>query len=279
MTAPVLLSEHKMFNGRQARYTHLSHSTGTDMAFSVYLPPQALQGYRVPVLYWLADLGDTDETFAQKSGAQRFAAHWGIMLVMPDTSPRGEGVAEGGGQTGLGAGFYVDALQEPWARHYRMFDYITHELPELIETHFPATTQRSIAGHGMGGHGALVAALRRPGRYAAASAFAPIAHPAAAPLSREALAAYLGDDENLWAAYDATLLAAQARHTLPVLIDQGGSDPFYPQELQPEAFVSAARAKGFPVQFNLRQGYDRSCFFVAGFIDVHIEFHADALGL
>lgn len=279
MNAPILISAHKMFNGRHERYTHRSQATGTGMAFSVYLPPQALQGYRVPVLYWLSGLTCTDENFSVKSGAQRFASHWGIALVIPDTSPRGGDVPAGNGEIGLGAGFYLNAVQEPWAQHYQMYDYVAHELPQLIEAHFPVNDQRSIAGHSMGGHGALQTALKNPGRYAAVSAFAPMANPSATPLGRQAFAAYLGEDQALWAQYDSTELVKHARHKLPILIDQGDADPFYPQQLQPEPFVSAARANGFNVQFNLRKGYDHGYYFIASFIDVHIEFHADAFGL
>lgn len=279
MNEPTLISAHAMFNGRHGRYAHRSHATGTDMAFSVYLPPQALQGYRVPVLYWLSGLSCTDENFSVKSGAQRFAAHWGMALVVPDTSPRGESVPEGNGETGKGAGFYVNAVQEPWAQHYQMYDYVVHELPALVEAYFPVNRQRSIAGHSMGGHGALQIALKNPERYAAVSAFAPIVNPAETPLGRQAFTAYLGEDETLWAQYDSTELVKHAAKRLPVLIDQGDADPFYPHDVQPEKFVSAARANGFNVQFNLRKGYDHGYYFVASFIDVHIEFHADALGL
>lgn len=275
-----LISRNKMFNGHHERYRHFSESTQTEMVFAVYLPPQALQGYRVPVLYWLSGLTCTDENFATKAGAQRFAAQWGIALVMPDTSPRGANIADAQGyDLGQGAGFYVNATQAPWAAHYRMYDYVADELPALIEAHFPVTGQRSIAGHSMGGHGALQIALKNPGRYAAVSAFAPIANPSATPWGQKAFAAYLGSDPAAWAQYDSTELAKTARHKLPVLIDQGDADEFYPQELQPQTFVDAARGNGFNVEFNLRPGYDHSYYFIASFIDSHMAFHADALGL
>lgn len=280
MNGPILISRNKMFNGSHERYRHFSTANQCEMIFSVYLPPQALQGYRVPVLYWLSGLTCTDENFSTKAGAQRFAAQWGIALVMPDTSPRGANVADNAGyDLGQGAGFYVNATQAPWAANYQMYDYTVHELPALIEAHFPVTDARSIAGHSMGGHGALQIALKNPGRYAAVSAFAPITNPAAAPWVQKAFAAYLGNNPAAWAQYDSTELVKTAAHKLNVLIDQGDADDFYPKELQPQTFVSAARGNGFNVQFNLRKGYDHSYYFIASFIDSHIEFHADALDL
>ncbi|OSI10315.1 S-formylglutathione hydrolase [Neisseria canis] len=280
MSDLTLISRNKMFNGHHERYRHFSGSTQCEMTFSVYLPPQALQGYRVPVLYWLSGLTCTDENFAVKAGAQRFAAQWGIALVMPDTSPRGSRVADSeSSDLGQGAGFYVNATEAPWAAHYRMYDYVAHELPELVEANFPVTDQRSIAGHSMGGHGALLIALKNPGRYAAVSAFAPIVNPGETPLGRKAFTAYLGGNPSVWAEYDSTQWVEHAEKKLPILIDQGDADGFYPEELQPEKFVAAARNQGFKVQFNMRKGYDHSYFFIASFIDVHIEFHADALGL
>lgn len=280
MSAPDLISRHKMFGGHHERYRHQSEATGTEMTFAVYLPPRALQGYAVPVLYWLSGLTCTDENFGTKAGAQRLAAEWGVALVMPDTSPRGTDVADDAAyDLGQGAGFYVNATQAPWAAHYRMYDYVATELPALIEAHFPVTDQRSIFGHSMGGHGALMIALKNPGRYAAVSAFAPIVNPSQTPWGQKAFAAYLGDDVQQWLAYDSTHLLAQAEHRLPMLIDQGSADDFYPQQLQPETFAAAARAAGFRLQFNLREGYDHSYFFIASFIDSHFAFHADALGL
>ena len=280
MSALELISRNKMFNGQQERYRHASSVNHCDMTFSIYLPPQVLQGYRVPVLYWLSGLTCTDENFTQKSGAQRCAAQWGIALVMPDTSPRGDNVADDEGyDLGKGAGFYVNATQAPWAEHYRMYDYIVEELPALIEANFPVTAQRSIFGHSMGGHGALQIALKNPERYAAVSAFAPIVNPSATPWGQKAFAAYLGDNPTAWQAYDSTALVQTALKKLPILIDQGDADQFYPKELQPETFVNAARGNGFNVQFKQREGYDHSYFFIASFIDSHIEFHAEALGL
>ncbi|WP_107688646.1 S-formylglutathione hydrolase [Neisseria wadsworthii] len=280
MSDLTLISRNKMFNGHHERYRHFSESTQCEMTFAIYLPPQALQGYRVPVLYWLSGLTCTDENFAVKAGAQRFAAQWGIALVIPDTSPRGtQAVDDESYDLGQGAGFYVNATEAPWAAHYRMYDYIAHELPALVEANFPVTDQRSIFGHSMGGHGALQIALKNPGRYAAVSAFAPIVNPSETPLGQKAFTAYLGGNPATWAQYDSTELVKHAEKKLPILIDQGDADDFYPEELQPEKFVAAARNQGFNVQFNMRKGYDHSYFFIASFIDVHIEFHADALGL
>ncbi|MDO5638837.1 MAG: S-formylglutathione hydrolase [Neisseria sp.] len=280
MNAPTLISRNKMFNGHHERYKHHSASTGTEMTFAIYLPPQALKGYKVPVLYWLSGLTCNDENFSTKAGAQRFAAAWNIALVMPDTSPSGDNVADADGyDLGQGAGFYVNATEAPWAAHYQMYDYVAHELPALIEAHFPVTDERSICGHSMGGHGALQIALKNPGRYAAVSAFAPIVNPCETPWGQKAFATYLGSDKTTWAAYDSTVLVQTASHKLPILIDQGDADDFYPKELQPEKFLAAARGNGFNVQYHLRPGYDHSYYFIASFIESHIEFHADALGL
>lgn len=280
MNTLTLISRNKMFNGSHERYRHFSDANQCEMTFAVYLPPQALQGYRVPVLYWLSGLTRTDEDFSTKSGAQRFAAQWGIALVMPDTSPRGAGVADDvTDNLGQGAGFYLNATCKPWAVNYQMYSYIVHELPALIEAHFPVNGLRSIAGHSMGGHGALQIALKNPEYYAAVSAFAPVANPSQTPWGQKAFAAYLGDNPEIWAQYDSTELAKTAVKKLPVLIDQGNADEFYPYDLQPQAFVNAARGNGFNVQFNLREGYGHGYYFIATFIDSHIEFHADALGL
>ncbi|MDO5059649.1 MAG: S-formylglutathione hydrolase [Neisseria sp.] len=280
MTAPELISRSKLFNGFQERYRHFSETCRCEMTFSVYLPPQCTQGYRVPSLYWLSGLTADDENFVQKSGAQRFAAQWGIALICPDTSPRGENVpdhADSG--LGQGAGFYVDAAEQPWAEHYQMQRYIAEELPELAEKYFPLDGSRSIAGHSMGGFGALHLALNYPERYAAVSAFAPVADPFHTPLARRALQTYLGADESRWAKYDLYALLAGAEKKLPIMVEQGGSDLFEEEELHTETFVSAARNAGFSVRYHKRPGYDHSYYFIASFIDSHIEFHADALGL
>ncbi|PIT07768.1 S-formylglutathione hydrolase [Snodgrassella alvi] len=275
-----LLATHKLFNGEQRRYQHYSRYNQCNMTFSVYLPSRALQGYRLPVLYCLSGLTCTDENFSAKSGAQRFAAEWGIVLVMPDTSPRGTDVADANIYSlGQGAGFYVNATQQPWAQHYQMYDYVVTELPELIEKYFPVNEQRSLCGHSMGGHGALMIALKNPHRYIAASAFAPIAHPSAGVWGQEAFTAYLGSNQADWAAYDSTKLITQHPPLLPILIDQGSADEYYPAQLHPQDFIQAAKIKGVNIRYHLRENYDHSYYFVHTFIESHINFHAEAFGL
>jgi len=275
-----ILSEHKCFDGLQLRVRHPSAANHCEMTYSLYLPPQALAGGRVPLLYWLSGLTCTDENFTQKAGAQRYAAQYGLALVMPDTSPRGSHISDSANEfIGQGAGFYIDATEQPWAAHYQMYSHISRELPDWMERHFPATQERSIAGFSMGGHGALSIALKNPGRYAAVSAFAPLCHPTASRGGKQAFAAYLGKESEAWQAYDSTSLVQTTSRKLPILIDQGGVDPLFPDELQPEAFVNAARANGFNVQYKVRPGYGHDYFFIASFIDSHIEFHAEALGL
>jgi S-formylglutathione hydrolase len=274
-----LLSTHRSFEGSQERYRHFSTSLNCEMNFSIYIPPHC--GRELPVLYWLSGLTCTDENFTIKAGAQRVAAELGVMLAMPDTSPRGEGVAdvENAYDLGLGAGFYVNAIQEPWSRHYRMYNYIADEFPALIEQSFSASDRRSISGHSMGGHGALVIALRNPSRYRAVSAFSPIANPTTSPWGEKAFRHYLGSDIECWRDYDATLLikAADRAQQLPILIDQGDADEFLADQLKPEQFIAACTAASYPVQFNLRTGYDHSYFFISTFIESHLRFHADAL--
>lgn len=275
-----LLATHQLFNGEQRRYRHYSRYNQCDMTFSVYLPSRALQGYRLPVVYCLGGLTCTDENFSIKSGAQRFAAEWGIVLVMPDTSPRGTNVANADIYSlGQGAGFYVNATQQPWAQHYQMYDYVVTELPELIEKHFPVNEQRSLCGHSMGGHGALMIALKNPQRYLAVSAFAPIAHPIAGTWGQEAFTAYLGKNQADWAVYDSTELISQNPPPFPILIDQGSVDEYYPAQLHPQDFVQAARFKGVNIRYHLRKNYDHSYYFVSTFIESHISFHAEAFGL
>ena len=275
-----LLSRAKMFNGHQEQYRCFSETCRTDMNFGIYLPPQVLKGYPAPVLYFLSGLhGDGSELICQ-TGIQRFAAQWNIIVVFPDTSPRGSHISDSTDEfIGQGAGFYVDATEQPWMAHYQMYSHISRELPDWVERHFPATQERSIAGFSMGGHGALSIALKNPGRYAAVSAFAPLCHPTASRGGKQAFAAYLGAESDAWQAYDSTSLVQTTSRKLPILIDQGGIDPLLPDELQPEAFVNAARANGFNVQYKVRPGYGHDYFFIASFIDSHIEFHAEALGL
>ncbi|WP_174875137.1 S-formylglutathione hydrolase [Vogesella oryzae] len=269
-----LLSSQRAFGGWHKRYRHQSASTSTTMTFAIYLPPQTAHGERVPVLYWLSGLTCNDENFATKAGAQRVAAELGLALVMPDTSPRGEGVADADRyDLGQGAGFYVNATQAPWSAHYRMYDYVVEELPALVEASFPVSEKRAISGHSMGGHGALMVALRNPGRYASVSAFAPIVNPASVPWGQLAFATYLGEDRAAWAAYDSCQLLATAQ-PLPTLVDQGEQDSFKPEQLQPEALQLAASKRDWPLTLRLQPGYDHSYYFVASFIEEHLRFHA-----
>ncbi|MBP8237525.1 MAG: S-formylglutathione hydrolase [Pseudomonas sp.] len=275
-----LLSSNRSFGGWHRRYRHRSSTLDCDMQFAVYLPPQAEQGERLPVLYWLSGLTCTDENFMQKAGAQRVAAELGLVLVAPDTSPRGEGVPgdpEGAWDFGLGAGFYLNASEQPWARHYRMHDYVVHELPALIEAHLPVSERRGISGHSMGGHGALVCALRNPGRYRSLSAFAPISNPLDCPWGEKAFSRYLGEDRATWPAWDACTLLAGATQKLPILVDQGEADSFLETQLKPLALKVAAEAVGYPLTLRLQPGYDHSYYFIASFIEDHLRHHAAAL--
>jgi S-formylglutathione hydrolase len=275
-----LLSENRSFGGVHRRYRHPSSELNSPATLAVFLPPQALAGDRVPALYWLSGLTCTDENVMQKGGAHRLAAELGLALVAPDTSPRGPDVPtdpEGGWDLGQGAGFYVDATQSPWDRYYRMHSYVVEELPTLLEAQLPLSQARSISGHSMGGHGALVAALRHPGRYRSVSAFAPIAHPSACPWGQKAFGAYLGADPGAWAAWDATLLLASAAERLPLLVDQGLADPFLDSQLRPADLAAAAKAAGHPLKLRYQEGYDHSYFFIASFIDDHLRHHAAAL--
>ena len=275
-----LLSRAKMFNGHQEQYRCFSETCQTDMTFGIYLPPQVLKGYPAPVLYFLSGLHGDGSELIRQTGIQRFAAQWNIIVVFPDTSPRGSHISDSTDEfIGQGAGFYVDAAEQPWAAHYQMYSHISRELPDWVERHFPATQERSIAGFSMGGHGALSIALKNPSRYVAVSAFAPLCHPTASRGGKQAFAAYLGAESEAWQAYDSASLVQTTSRKLPILIDQGSIDPLFPDELQPEAFVNAARANGFNVQYKVRPGYGHDYFFIASFIDSHIEFHAEALGL
>ncbi|MCD7097725.1 S-formylglutathione hydrolase [Stenotrophomonas sp. MMGLT7] len=271
------VESHACCGGRQEVWSHRSATLGCQMRFAVYLPPQAQAG-RLPVLYWLSGLTCNEQNFITKAGAQRYAAEHGVILVAPDTSPRGDGVADAEGyDLGQGAGFYVDATQQPWAEHYRMYHYVANELPALVEAHFPATAARAISGHSMGGHGALVIALKNPGRYRSVSAFAPIVAPSQVPWGEKAFAAYLGEDREAWKQYDATELVASASERLPLLIDQGEADEFLDGQLRPQLFAAAATAAGYPITLRLQPGYDHSYYFIASFIGEHIAHHAAAL--
>jgi S-formylglutathione hydrolase len=272
------IEQHASFGGRQEVWKHASRSTGTPMTLGVYLPPTALQGERCPVLYWLSGLTCTEQNFITKAGAQQFAAEHGLIVVAPDTSPRGEGVANDEAyDLGQGAGFYLNATQPPWAPHFRMEDYVVDELPALIEQHFPATGARGISGHSMGGHGALTLALRHPGRYQSVSAFSPIVAPTRVPWGRKAFKAYLGEDEAAWKRHDAVELIASATERLPLLVDQGDADDFLAGQLRPDLLQAACEQAGHPLTLRLQPGYDHSYYFIASFIGEHLAHHARAL--
>jgi S-formylglutathione hydrolase len=277
MTGVVTKKEHRCFEGRQGFYEHQSAACGGPMRFAVYLPPAALRGERVPVLYYLAGLTCTEETFAIKSGAQRVAAELGLALVSCDTSPRaarfpGDDVAD---DFGLGAGFYLDATEAPWSTAYRMYTYVTRDLREAVESNFPVDgARRGIFGHSMGGHGALVIALRNPDDYRSVSAFAPIAAPSEAPWGQKAFTGYLGAAREAWRDWDATALVRAGRRVDgPILIDQGTADQFLAKQLYPELFEEACAEAGQPLELARRDGYDHAYFFVSSFIERHLRWH------
>jgi S-formylglutathione hydrolase len=274
------LSEQRCFGGLQGFYRHQSRETGTAMRFAVYQPPQAQSG-TVPVLWFLSGLSCTEENFTAKAGAQRVAAELGLMLVAPDTSPRGDGVPgdpDNAYDFGLGAGFYVDATEAPWSTHYRMYSYITRELPAVLATHFPADmTRQGITGHSMGGHGALTLALKNPGTFRTVSAFAPIVAPSDVPWGQKALGRYLGEDRSVWGAYDACQLI-RAGHRAPLLlVDQGEADKFLDGQLRPDLLEDACAAMGQPLLLRRQPGYDHSYYFIASFIEEHLRWHAQGL--
>ncbi|MES4612171.1 MAG: S-formylglutathione hydrolase [Ewingella sp.] len=275
-----LLEEHRMFGGWQQRYRHTSSSLNCSMTFSIYLPPPR-DDNPPPVLYWLSGLTCNDENFTMKAGAQRIAAELGLVLVMPDTSPRGDDVPNDENyDLGQGAGFYLNATRAPWDAHFRMYDYIIDELPQIIAGHFSVSDKQSICGHSMGGHGALVLALRNPQRFRSVSAFAPIVNPCQVPWGRKAFSAYLGDDENQWLQYDSCHLLntlPKDQKPFPILIDQGDDDQFLADQLQPSKLVELARQQGWPLQIRIQPGYDHSYFTIATFIEEHLRFHAQWL--
>ena len=278
---PTLLSEHACFGGVQRFYQYDSNAIGLPMRFSIYLPP-GHQGQRLPVLFYLAGLTCTEETFAIKGGAQRVAAEEGLVLVMPDTSPRGAGVPgeRDSWDFGEGAGFYVDATEEPWARHYRMYSHIL-ELRELVLAEFGLDAARcGIFGHSMGGHGALVLALRNPDLFRSASAFAPIAAPSRCPWGEKAFSGYLGQDKARWRDYDASELVANGPVRFPqgILIDQGLADKFLPDQLNPDVFEAACHAAGQPLTLRRQPGYDHGYYFISTFVEDHVRMHRRQLG-
>jgi S-formylglutathione hydrolase len=275
------VSAAKCFGGMQAVYRHRSIETKTAMRFSVFTPPHAAHS-KVPVLWFLAGLTCTEENFTVKAGAQRVAAELGLMLVAPDTSPRGEGVPDdpdGAYDFGLGAGFYLDATQSPWSNNYRMGAYIAQELPGVLDAHFPSADmdRQAISGHSMGGHGALTLALRHPDRFRSVSAFAPITSPMNCPWGVKALSHYLGEDRAAWRAYDATALIEDGARVPDILIDQGEADPYLEKELKPDLFEAACAKAGQPVTLRRQPGYDHGYFFISTFIEDHLRWHAKRL--
>lgn len=280
------IAEQKSFGGLHQRYRHVSETVHCEMVFAVYLPPAAKEGNACPVLYWLSGLTCTDENFMQKAGAHRMAAELGLIIVAPDTSPRGKevpGDPDGAWDFGHGAGFYLNATQEPWRTHYQMHDYVVQELPTLIETKLPFSGRRGISGHSMGGHGALVAALRHPMRYQSISAFAPISNPMQCPWGEKAFSRYLSNNRSSWRQWDACELMAQSSANkpgdrVPILIDQGEADNFLQEQLKPEALEQAAAKHGYPLTLRRQPGYDHSYYFIASFIDDHLRYHAACLG-
>lgn len=268
------------FGGYLNRYVHESKLCRCEMTFSVYLPPQA-ETEKVPSLYWLSGLTCTDDNARSKAGAQRYAAKFGIAIVFPDTSPRGEQVADKPDRydLGQGAGFYVNATQQPWSDHYRMYDYVISELPELIEQNLPLKAGvKSVSGHSMGGHGALICALKNPGAFRSVSAFAPITNPLACGWGQGCFDLYLGSDQSAWEAYDATCLIQGGARVADIFIDQGDADEFLDEgQLLPENLQAACDAQGQPCTIRMQPGYDHSYHFIASFIGEHIEYHAKYL--
>jgi len=272
------LSRNKSFDGWHKQYSHHSQSLNCTMRFAIYLPPQAVNGQQVPVLYWLSGLTCSDENFMQKAGAQRIAAELGIAIVAPDTSPRGEDIADNDSyDLGQGAGFYVNATQAPWESHYKMYDYVVNELPALVEETFNVSDKRAIAGHSMGGHGALTIALRNPDRYQSVSAFSPICNPVNCPWGQKAFSQYLGNDKEAWLQYDASELMRQSTVHVPAKVDQGLEDDFLTDQLKPDTLTAAASSNDYPLELQQHQGFDHSYYFIASFIEEHLRFHAKYL--
>ncbi|MGR5168147.1 S-formylglutathione hydrolase [Vibrio astriarenae] len=274
------ISQAKVFGGWHKQYTHTSTALDCDMRFAIFLPPNATKETPVPVMYWLSGLTCTDENFMQKAGAFRKAAELGMAIIAPDTSPRGDNVPDdpnGAYDLGLGAGFYLNATQAPWSGHYQMYSYIIDELPNLIEAHFPVTQQRAISGHSMGGHGALTIGLKHPESFCSISAFSPIVNPMNCPWGQKAFHHYLGDDRTTWAQYDSVELLKTQSSIPPILIDQGDSDSFLTEQLQPEKLMAAAEQTGHVIELRMQTGYDHSYFFIQSFIEEHLDFHATHL--
>ena len=289
------VESHKLHGGDLQVWQHTSATTHTEMKFAIYLPPKAIAhetaettettAQKCAVLYWLSGLTCTEQNFIQKSGFAEYASRHNVIVVAPDTSPRGIDISgndvpdDSAYDLGQGAGFYVNATQAPWATHFQMYDYIVDELPNLIEQYFPANDKRSIFGHSMGGHGALMIALRNPQRYASVSAFSPIVAPSQVPWGQKAFSAYLGDDQSTWANYDSLAWIKQSAHSkkLPLLIDQGSGDEFLAEQLKPELFAQAAKDANYPMTLRMQDGYDHSYYFISSFITDHFAHHAAAL--
>lgn len=276
MPKPNLQNKSKSFGGWTEFYAHESKALGLPAKFSVFVPPQAAHG-KVPVLYWLSGLTCTEENFMAKAGAQKYAAEHGLLLVAPDTSPRGAGIP-GESESwdfGVGAGFYVNATQSPWNKNYRMYDYVTDELPAILSEHFPADMRlESIFGHSMGGHGALVLALRQAGRYRSVSAFSPIVAPSKCPWGQKALGKYLGLDSEAWAAYDTCRLVEKATRKQELFVEQGTADKFLAEQLKPEELKRVCEQRDYPLKLRMQEGYDHSYYFIASFMEEHVAYHA-----
>lgn len=272
-----IVSNQRLFNGEHLRVEHPSETLQCIMRFSIYLPQGMQAQSRLPVLYWLSGLTCTDENFSTKAGAQRVAAELGIILVIPDTSPRGEAVPDADAyDMGQGAGFYVNATQAPWKAHYRMYDYICRELPRFVDAHFPVADKKAISGHSMGGHGALTIAIKNPDDYTSVSAFAPIVNPMGCAWGQKALANYLGDDRSTWAEYDSVELVRERGLTLPLLVDQGLADEFLEGQLRTDSLQEVLKDQA-NVRIRYQEGYDHSYYFIATFIEEHLRFHAEHL--
>lgn len=269
-----LISEAKVAGGWHRQFEHASSTTHCKMRFAIFLPSKA-QTQPVPVLYWLSGLTCSDENFMQKAGAFNKAEELGIAIVAPDTSPRGEGVPNDEGyDLGQGAGFYLNATQSPWDKHFHMYDYVVNELPKLIEKNFSVSELRAISGHSMGGHGALTIGLRNPERYRSISAFSPIANPKNCPWGIKAFSSYLGEDKSSWSQYDAVELLNSGAQSSPILVDQGDADNFLKEQLNPDALTAAAKNYSADFELRMQADYDHSYYFISSFIDDHLSFHA-----
>jgi S-formylglutathione hydrolase len=276
-----IVAENKSYGGRQLVCTHLSVATGTDMTFSIFLPPQAKDGTRLPVVWYLSGLTCTHANVTEKAEYRATCAEHGLIFVAPDTSPRGEGVPtapDGAYDFGLGAGFYVDATEEPWSKNYRMWTYVTEELPALVVGEFPVDGYRQgIMGHSMGGHGALTVALRNPDLFRSVSAFAPIVAPSQVPWGQKALTGYLGDDRSIWRKHDSVALIEDGSRVPELLVDVGDADPFFEKELRPELLDGACADAGIPLNLRIQPGYDHSYYFISTFMADHLRWHSERL--